>query len=191
MSQPDYALDQFVADLQTAAANINDTKALLKHLKPKVEALAQSPDLLARVDKTIDAAQGFSFNLLHEEPDHSLAVSLFSWSPRFATPVHDHRTWGIVVGVIGDEVNVFYRRNDDGQTDGHAELSQLSEISLKPGEALLLMPDIIHAVRNDSDEVSVSLHVYGKHINHTGRSRYDADKQTIAPWVVKQANSNI
>ena len=43
----------------------------------------------------------------------------------------------------------------------------------------------VHLVWNESDAVSVSLHIYGKHINFTRRSQYDTDKQTETPFVVK------
>ena len=44
---------------------------------------------------------------------------------------------------------------------------------------------LIHSVWNESDSVSLSLHVYGKHVNHTGRSQFDLQKQTEMPFIVK------
>jgi len=45
-------------------------------------------------------------------------------------------------------------------------------------------PHIIHAVRNDSDTLSVSLHVYGRNINFTGRSKFDPARNAEEPFVV-------
>jgi hypothetical protein len=39
-------------------------------------------------------------------------------------------------------------------------------------------------VSNDSDQVTLSLHVYGKHINFTQRSQFDPDEQTEKPFIV-------
>jgi predicted metal-dependent enzyme (double-stranded beta helix superfamily) len=48
-----------------------------------------------------------------------------------------------------------------------------------------MLPDDIHAVINETDRVTLSLHVYGKHINYTGRSQFNPDKKTETPFVLK------
>jgi len=73
---------------------------------------------------------------------------------------------------------------DDGSQAGHAELKELSTKTFAPGQALAMPPQIIHAVRNDSDKLSVSLHVYGRNINFTGRSKFDPERQVEEPFVV-------
>ena len=55
-----------------------------------------------------------------------------------------------------------------------------------PGAVIGLTPDIIHSVRNDGKAISVSLHVYGRNINFTGRSQFDPDRCTVTPWIVRQ-----
>ena len=184
MQPQNYTLEIFVSELRAIASANTDTREVLKHVQPLAQRLAACDDLRRRIRKDCDAVQGFGFQLLHEEPDHTLAVALFSWLPGRGTPPHDHGTWGIVVGVEGDEVNVFWKRIDDGSRPGHAQLQQLQQKVFAPGEALALTPSIIHSVRNDSEHISVSLHIYGKHINFTGRSQFDPDKQTVTPWMV-------
>ena len=180
-----YTLPQFVEDLRRIAASSADTNELLARTKPFAARLAASPDLHARCRKECDPEQGFGFQLLHEEPDHNLAVALLSWLPGRGTPPHDHGTWGIVVGVEGDEVNTFYKRIDDGSRAGYAELKKLSEKVFSPGDVLGITPAIIHSVHNDTDKISVSLHIYGRHINHTQRSKFDVEHRTEEPFVVK------
>jgi predicted metal-dependent enzyme (double-stranded beta helix superfamily) len=185
MANP-YTLDAFVADLRDAVAAGGAEKALLARVEPLAVRFAASADLRARVTRQCDAAQGFGFQLLHEEPDHALAVALFSWLPGRGTPPHDHGTWGVVVGVEGDEVNTFWQRVDDRSREGHAELRRLAEKRFVPGDAIVLPSAVIHSVWNDTDAVSVSLHVYGRHINHTGRSQFDPEARTVRPWIVRQ-----
>jgi predicted metal-dependent enzyme (double-stranded beta helix superfamily) len=182
-----YTLAHFVNDFRAIAVNNNDTHDVLKRLTPLAESLAASADLKARIRKDCDPVQGFGFQVLHEELDHTLAVAVLSWLPGRGTPPHDHGTWGLVVGVDGDEVNEFWKRVDDGTKPGHAELQKLSEKVFAPGQTLLLTPNIIHSVRNDSDEISVSLHIYGKHVNFTNRSRFDPEQKTVTPWLVVQS----
>ena len=180
----DYTLPQFVADLRTVAAKNDDVHDILKRLPEYAVRYAGSADLKARCNRQADEAQGFGFQLLHEEPDHSLAVGALSWLPGRGTPPHNHGTWAVVVGVEGDEVNVFYKRLDDGSVAGHAELKELSTKTFAPGHALAMPPHIIHAVRNDSAKLSVSLHVYGRNINFTGRSKFDLEKNAEEAFTV-------
>jgi hypothetical protein len=68
---------------------------------------------------------------------------------------------------------------------GYAEIRKESEQLVGPGEVVTFQPDSIHSVINDTDRVSVSLHVYGRHVNHTHRSRFDPDQRTEAAFVLK------
>lgn len=181
-----YTLQHFVDDLRRITASSPQIRKILADVRPLAQRLAASEDLRRRCNRECDARQGFGFQLLHEEPDHTLAVAVLSWLPGRGTPPHDHGTWGVVVGVAGDEVNVFWQRVDDGTRPGHAKLTRLGEKSFAPGDAIAITPEIIHSVRNDSDRISVSLHVYGKNINFTGRSQFDVAKQTVTPWTVVQ-----
>ncbi len=52
------------------------------------------------------------------------------------------------------------------------------------GEVVALEPDHIHSVMNRSDRVTVSLHTYGMHVNHTGRSQFDLERNLEIPFTV-------
>lgn len=185
MPEP-YTLQQFVGDLRQITAGDPPVKEILSRLRPLAQRLAASPDLRARCNRQCDEQQGFGFQILHEEPDHRLAVAALAWLPGRGTPPHDHGTWGVVVGVEGDELNTFWQRVDDGSRPGHAELRKLSEKTFSPGEAVVITPEIIHSVHNPGDAVSVSLHVYGRNINFTGRSQFDVEQRRVTQWTVRQ-----
>jgi hypothetical protein len=53
------------------------------------------------------------------------------------------------------------------------------------GDVLAMPRGMIHSVWNETDVVTVSLHIYGKHINYTGRSQFDLEKHAETPFVVK------
>jgi predicted metal-dependent enzyme (double-stranded beta helix superfamily) len=182
-----YTLPRFVEDLREVVSTSANTQEIIRRLRPFATRLAASPDLHARSRKECDPGQGFGFQLLHEEPDHDLAVALLSWLPGRGTPPHDHGTWGLVVGVEGDEVNTFYKRVDDGSREGYADLVKLSEKVFGVGDVVAITPEIIHSVHNDTDKISVSLHVYGRHINYTGRSKYDLEKKEVIRWQVVES----
>ena len=54
-----------------------------------------------------------------------------------------------------------------------------------PGELICLPAATIHSVANDSAEVTVSLHVYGHHINYNERSQFDPVACTESPYRVR------
>lgn len=116
---------------------------------------------------------------------HTLAVFAGAWLPRRGAPPHNHGTWAVVAGVAGAERNTLWTRVDDGARPGYAEIRKGSEQVVLPGEVVTFQPDSIHSVINDTDRVSVSLHVYGRHVNHTHRFRFDPDQRTLGAFVLK------
>jgi len=161
---------------------VADEGEILQKVAPLAELLAANPALLDEPPTTSIAEQGFSFNLLHEEVDHSLAVAVLSWLPSGATLPHNHGTWGVVVGLAGAEKNIFWRRADDGSRPGYAELERVGETAFVLGQAVVMPCTTIHSVENDSDQASVSLHVYGKNVYYTGRSQFDVVSKRELPW---------
>lgn len=136
-----------------------------------------------------DAAQGFGVYLLHEESDHTLAVLAISWLPHRGTPPHNHGTWGLVAGVDGAETNEFFERLDDASRAGHARLKRIGVKVFEPGEVIAMPTSTIHSVWNATDKVTLSLHIYGKHINFTGRLQFDLERQTESPFLLNVENA--
>ncbi len=109
---------------------------------------------------------------------------MLAWLPDRGTPAHNHKTWGVVVGVEGEERETWWRRIDDGSKPGYAELERQTENTVGPGGIALVMPEDIHTVWNHGDKVTLTLHTYGKHINYTGRSQFDPEKKTEEQFIV-------
>jgi len=188
MSQDDYSIAQLVADLRRIRTEAADEHRLLAAVRPLALRAADSRDLwLEERMFAPDKEQGFSLYPLSEEKDHSLAVFAFSWLPDRGTPPHDHGTWAVVAGVVGPEWNTFWRRQDDGSRPGHAKLTQIGAKMFLPGEVLAMPSGTIHQVRNQTAAVTISLHIYGMHINHTGRSQFDTKNDTALPYVARVA----
>jgi predicted metal-dependent enzyme (double-stranded beta helix superfamily) len=187
MNDDQCTLERFVEDLRRLNSEDRDEHRLLSTLGPFVRRFALSRTWIDPRHYEVDPDQGFGAHLLSEERDHTLAVFAASWLPGRGTPPHDHGTWAIVVGVDGSEKNVFWARVDDGSQSGYAELRQIEEKILHPGEVLAMPAGTIHSVRNESAHIALSLHVYGKHINFTQRSQFDPDRRTHTPFIVKVA----
>ena len=187
MSERSYDLPRFVADLRRITGEESDESRIVRRVAPLARELAATPGLVTETREKRDEAQGFTLRLLHEDPDHSNAVFLFAWLPGRGTPAHNHKTWGVVVGVEGEEKETWWRRVDDGTRAGYAQLEPLSERRLTPGGVSSFLSDDIHTVLNDTGRVSWSLHVYGRHINHTGRSEFDPVARTEKAYVLNVA----
>jgi len=91
-----------------------------------------------------------------------------------------------VSGVDGLETNIFWKRLDDGARSGYAEVVKNGEREFGPGEVVAFLPHEIHSVLNQTEKVTVSLHIYGKHLNFTGRSQFDVDDNIEMPFIIKE-----
>lgn len=183
-----YSIAQLAGDLKEISAQTKDEREILSQVRPLARRAALAKDSWLKPHMyEADSEQGFGVHLLHEESDHTLAIFAFSWLPGRGTPPHDHGTWALVAGVDGLEMNQLFERIDDRSRLGHAQLKKIGEKVFGAGEVLAMPSGGIHTVWNETDKVTLSLHIYGKHINFTGRSQFDPEKQTETPFVLKLA----
>jgi predicted metal-dependent enzyme (double-stranded beta helix superfamily) len=182
-----YALDQFVADLRRTRTECKDEREMLSRVRRLAPKFALAEGWVQRKHYEADPEQGFGVHVLHEEPDHTLAVFAVSWRPSRGTPPHDHGTWAVIVGVNGAEKNVFWERADDRTRPGYAELRRIGEKLADRGDVVAMPAGAIHSVVNESEHVTLSLHVYGKHVNHTERSQFDPARRTETAFKIRLA----
>ena len=185
MTTDNYSLDNYVADLRAITAESSDEDEILSRVGPLAQRFVTDRSWLQPKHYETDQEQGFGVHLLHEEPDHSLAVLAINWLPGKGTPPHDHGTWAVVVGVEGTEHNIGYRRLDDGSKSDYAELEIKHEFDAAGGELVCMKTGGIHKVTNETDHMTLSVHTYGRHINHTSRSQFDLDTNRKQRFIVK------
>jgi predicted metal-dependent enzyme (double-stranded beta helix superfamily) len=104
--------------------------------------------------------------LLHCDPLERFSVVSFVWGPGQTTPLHDHTVWGMV-GVL---------RGAETCEEFHPDLTSGGSHHLARGAIDLVSPRVgdIHRVSNAlSDQVSVSIHVYGANIGRVERHVFD------------------
>jgi predicted metal-dependent enzyme (double-stranded beta helix superfamily) len=186
MNTDRYSISQLVADIEEVYAQFKDDREVCAAVRPLARraALAKASWLEDRMYRA-DATQGFGVYLLHEKLDHALAIFAVSWLPHRGAPPHDHGTWAVVAGVDGLEKNEFFERTDDRARLGHAEIKKIGEKVCAVGDVVAMPPGVIHSVWNETDVVTVSLHIYGKHINYTGRSQFDIEKKTETSFILR------
>jgi predicted metal-dependent enzyme (double-stranded beta helix superfamily) len=109
--------------------------------------------------------------LLYRDPDGHFTVVSFVWGPGQATPIHDHKTWGVIAMLRGAEISERFVM--DAST---GMLRAAGASTLHPGDIDAVSPALgdIHRVRNAFDDrVSISIHIYGGDIGSVRRETYD------------------
>lgn len=180
MAQAERAIADFVAELRGITAASTDEREIIQKIRPLARRLAEDTSWVKPAFYDCDEAQGFGISILHEEPD-TLLVEAIAWLPGRGVAPHDHQTWGVVVGLDGDETNVNWERRDDGSRPGYADLAVRNEVIVRRGDVLGFLPDDIHSVQNGGEQASLSLHIYGKSLAHIDRSEFDPERKIERP----------
>jgi predicted metal-dependent enzyme (double-stranded beta helix superfamily) len=100
--------------------------------------------------------------------------------PHFQTPPHDHSTWAVVGIYEGQENNTFYRRSAKG-------LEEVNRREIRAGDAVLLGPEVIHAIENPFGSNTLGLHVYGCDMAVAKRSMWHPRTGEELPYEARQA----
>lgn len=181
-------LARFIDEVRAAVADTPNPASAVDRVVPLMRGLAADRSWIRPEFYDVDATQGFGIVVLHEEPGDGLLVETICWAPGRGVAPHDHRTWGVVIGLDGEEINVDWRRLDDGRVPGRAALEQAAEAVVGPGVVKTLAPADIHSVRNDTDRPSLSLHVYGRSLAKLDRSEFNplAGTETPCPKRIKK-----
>ena len=111
-------------------------------------------------------AQFYQQYLLYADPLDRLSVVSFVWGPGQKTPVHDHLTWGLVGILRGRERATNYERSRDGT------LRATGTGVLLPGQVTAVSPSI-GDINDLPDQVSISIHTYGRNIGRLNRHAFD------------------
>jgi len=110
-----------------------------------------------------------SFTLLQSDPD-GLTLMLSRFSPGAATPVHDHKSWGVACVVRGRDRYIHWALEPDGR------VGVLYEKELGPGAFVTWLgpPHDIHS-QQGIDGDAMELVLFGKNVTTIPRNYYDPE----------------
>jgi predicted metal-dependent enzyme (double-stranded beta helix superfamily)/predicted enzyme related to lactoylglutathione lyase len=173
-------LKAFIAEVEQAVATTEDRRQTIARLTPGFAALLSDQSWL-HADFRRPLAGKFVQYAIYRAEDASLSVMAMVVPPGVATPVHDHRAWGLVGVYQGRQRERVYRRLDDGSRAGFADLQEVAENILAPGDITTLIPPEgdIHMIETISDDASISIHVLGNDIGCEHRHRYDVEHKAV------------
>ena len=180
-------LRHFIGALSELLDRETDEATLLDHGQGLLRSLVSHddwlPDELAQPDP-----QRYQQYLLHCDSRQRFSVVSFVWGPGQQTPIHDHRVWGLIGMLRGAELAQGFVH------DIHGALSpEGAAVRLEPGQVEAVSPRIgdIHQVSNAfTDQVSISIHVYGGNIGAVKRAVYAADGSE-KPFISGYSNTRL
>jgi len=176
MHRTGYGISDLVADIRVITADAEDEREIIGQVCDLAAWLSRNTEgWLHSSGFVCDREQGFSRNLLHEEPDRSLAVYAVTWWPGGGTPPHDHSTWEVVAPVIGASRHVTWMRSDDRSVPGCASIERSCDFLVRPGEAVSVTSSGIHNVVNEGGDMGLSLHIYGRTERPLEPTRFDPE----------------
>lgn len=125
--------------------------------------------------------------LLHCDPLERFSMVSFVWGPGQRTPVHNHTVWGLVGQLRGAEQTDEYELRD-----GLPAATGKSGV-MKPGDVEAVSPTVgdWHRVTNTSDDVSISIHVYGGNVGALHRSKLDETSGFLVEFVSSYDNAAV
>jgi predicted metal-dependent enzyme (double-stranded beta helix superfamily) len=174
MDQNESSLSDFISLMKEVTAHGGAADEIMARLREPARRLASSRSW---IDRRLSAGLAPGRNLVHEEPDHSLAILLVKWRAGSRAPAHDHGTWALIAGVEGEEINIRWRRKDDGSRAGFAEIEEFSQVAVGPGEILCIGEREIHTVSTPSP--ALALHIYGMNTASIERNIFDPVGKTV------------
>ena len=167
-----YGIQELASDLRVISAETPDEWQLVEEVRPLAEWVSRHPERWLLSNRyECDPEKGFGLNLLHREPDGSVAVCAVAWSPGGFSPPHDHYTWEVVATVVGEIRNVCWTRLAPGQ----ARIRKGCDFTIRAGEAASFMPDEIHNLANEGNDMGLSLHIYGRAPDTVERSHFNPE----------------
>jgi len=176
----------FIGELADLLAQAPDEPRLLDHGARLLHDLVSVDDWLPD-DYARPSPERYQQYLLHADSSQRFSIVSFVWGPGQETPVHDHRTWGLIGMLRGSEISQGYALAHGAlQPRGPAE-------RLAPGEVIAVSPRIgdLHQVRNaHADRASISIHVYGANIGAVRRAVYSPGGEE-KPFISGYSNSHL
>jgi len=108
-----------------------------------------------------------------------LTVLNLTLRPGIVSIAHDHRMWAVIGIYEGQENNTFFRRSGRG-------LDKAGERQVRAGDAILLGPEVVHAIENPLATQTLGLHVYGGDFFAAQRSMWSPHDGGERPYDIPQ-----
>ena len=137
--------EKFIQEVRAAWAELPDTESRMKRTAQLLERLVKDPTL-SEQSKSWPSTEGHKNLIFYEDPDYHFVINGVVRTPGRKGGIHDHaHTWTAYGVLDGTEKLERYRRVDNGQKEGYAEIELESISEGVPGKVDLVPPFAIHS----------------------------------------------
>ncbi|MCG6136540.1 MAG: hypothetical protein MET45_18185 [Nostoc sp. LLA-1] len=179
-------LSEFVATAKEIIASTRDDYTeTLNTLEPYFAALLKKqhwlPENFAQPNPDSGLGGGIGQWLLYRSQERNLTIFSLVIPPNSTTPVHDHLSWGLVGLYKGQQEETVYRRLDNAETEGFADLEVVGSYHVKRGDIYRLSPPDgdIHSVKATTVFApSISIHVMSNDTGSILRNQYHPEQRS-------------
>jgi predicted metal-dependent enzyme (double-stranded beta helix superfamily) len=187
-----FPFHQLEQDIRSVLEENKEYGAIVEQIRPFLQKLLQSEGLVP--DNYLKPhAEKYAQYLLYKPEDEAFSVIAFIWGAGQKAPVHDHLIWGLVGVYEGEVEETRYRRIDNGlDAPQQFTLEAIKTIKAVKGDISFVYPPNydIHGVSNLSDEIAVTIHIYGADIGKKPRHIHDPLTGSLRDVVTKHDNTD-
>lgn len=171
-----YTFSNFAGDLENIVDTSNSYQSLIDRGIEIMRKLIANPELIDK-EQLVLINEGQIDNTVYKSEKNNFIVQIFTWYPHCETPIHDHNTWGLM-GIYQNGLRVAeYNFKNNNLTETQNYIAEQGDV------CYLIPPDEeIHQISNTTDDMSISIHVYGKTIDEY--NIYDLENGEIIHQVV-------
>ena len=150
------------------AVRLGDDAAIAARIKNDLETFIPSEGLRLPEHFRRATSPSYARRLLYRDDELGFTAVVMTWAPGQCTALHDHAGIWCVEGVVEGEMEVTRFELMEEREDGLYLFADRGGVRATAGSAGALIPPFEHHVlgNSGSDQVALTLHVYGGEMNH-------------------------